>query len=548
MDETPIYRRPWFYIAGWLFFLVAIYGWQVYRLWDEQTELLNVLFELVCLFPILLLVWVAFFSQFVLPVQTFSQRQKIFDRLLAYLSGFHGPALFIKNSIITEHAGERLKKGPGVVWLDSASAALTRTPIKIKQTLGPGVHFLDSGEYISATLDLHVQAQGLGLRDTDDPFAPGDTDDPAYREVQDRRRQVSAWTRDGIEVIPGISVSFRVDTGMPEPGKPGSRFGYRTGITKEDRENQKQDLEAIKKALLGEGINPNISTDSPRHKVAWNQLPAQLAVDVWREYAAKFTLDEFFTATQEVPPPPPTPPQPTPSEIALLQDPTQFPAQQNRFEEALTAMLREINRLMERIIRWLDGQSQIEPSAPPAPSAPAAAAGKLSTEIQRKTALQVINELVTARLTKPEVPVLDKNGKRLAETMPSREYALLKDRGLKVLSVGIGSPRLHSTINQARIDRWKASWYNTVEEEKKQIISRKAVRITAGHDQALRKYAEKLSSEVVRKQPKGYAETLKTLVMRSRSIILEDEQLRQQMADQQGVFEEIIKWIDPDIK
>ena len=138
MDETPIYRRPWFYIAGWLFFLVAIYGWQVYRLWDEQTELLNVLFELVCLFPILLLVWVAFFSQFVLPVQTFAQRQKIFDRLLAYLSGFHGPALFIKNSIITEHAGERLKKGPGVVWLDSASAALTRTPIKIKQTLGPG--------------------------------------------------------------------------------------------------------------------------------------------------------------------------------------------------------------------------------------------------------------------------------------------------------------------------------------------------------------------------------------------------------------------------
>ena len=548
MDETPIYRRPWFYIAGWLFFLVAIYGWQVYRLWDEQTELLNVLFELVCLFPILLLVWVAFFSQFVLPVQTFTQRQKIFDRLLAYLSGFHGPALFIKNSIITEHAGERLKKGPGVVWLDSASAALTRTPIKIKQTLGPGVHFLDSGEYISATLDLHVQAQGLGLRDTDDPFAPGDTDDPAYREVQDRRRQVSAWTRDGIEVIPGISVSFRVDTGMPEPGKPGSRFGYRTGITKEDRENQKQDLEAIKKALLGEGINPNISTDSPRHKVAWNQLPAQLAVDVWREYAAKFTLDEFFTATQEVPPPPPTPPQPTPSEIALLQDPTQFPAQQNRFEEALTAMLREINRLMERIIRWLDGQSQIEPSAPAAPASPAAAAGKPSTEIQRKTALQVINELVTARLTKPEVPVLDKNGKRLAETMPSREYALLKDRGLKVLSVGIGSPRLHSTINQARIDRWKASWYNTVEEEKKQIISRKAVRITAGHDQALRKYAEKLSTEVVRKQPKGYAETLKTLVMRSRSIILEDEQLRQQMADQQGVFEEIIKWIDPDIK
>ncbi len=544
MDETPLYKRKWFYIAGWLVFLVVIYGWQVYRLWDGQWEILNILLELGCIFPIMLLIWVAFFSQFILPVQTLAQRQKIFERLLTYLSGGHGPALFIENSVIKEHAGESLKRGPGVVWLDSASAALTRTPIKIKQALGPGVHFLDPGESIAATLDLHIQSQSMGPREKENPFEEGDTSDPEMREIQDRRKQVSAWTRDGIEVIPNISVSFRVDTGMPEPGKPGSRFGYRTGITKEDRENQKQDLEAIKKALLGEGINPNITSDSPQHRVAWNQLPARLAVDVWREYAAKFTLDEFFTTTQPVPVTPPPPPQPTAEELALLSQPIQVPAKQNRFVDAITAMLREINHLMERMIRWLDGQKQIEPPQPTPPVPAPTPAPHPKNEIQMRTALQVINEMVTARLTKPTVPVLDKHGKRLDETVPSNEYRLLKDRGIRVLSVSISSPRLPATINQAMIERWSATWLKAVEDEKKLIATRNLIRKTAGQDKAIREYAEKLSVDLLRKKPKDVPDTLKTLVMRTRNIILENDQLRQKMADELGTFEDIIKWME----
>jgi hypothetical protein len=544
MEDTPVFRRPWFYIAGWLFFLVALYGWQVYRLWNEQSELLNVLFELVCLFPAFLLLWVAFFSQFVLPVQTFEQRQKIFDRLLSYLFGSHGPALFIKNGVIQEHAGERLKKGPGVVWLDSASAALTRTSTKIKQTLGPGVHFLANGEYITATLDLHTQFEKLGPRDTDDPFAPGEDSTPEYREVQDRRRQVSAWTRDGIEVIPNISITFRVDTGLPEPGKPGSRFGYRTGITREDRENQKQDLEAIKKALLGEGINPNISTDSPLHKVAWNQLPAQVAVDVWREYAAKFTLDEFFAPTQDVPPPPPPPLQPTSSEIASLNDPTQFTAHQNRLEDALTAMLHEINRLMERIIQWLDGQKQVEPPKHPAPQPTPAPQAPTSLETQKKTALQVINEVVTARLTKTEVPSLDNQGKRSFGLYPSREFEILKNRGLKILSVSISPPRTHPNINNLMIERWNANWAKTVDDEKNQIESQHALQAAAGHDQAIVDYAMHLSKDLLKRVPPTTSETLKNLVRRSRLIAFKYPQLRSKLMDDQDTFEEIIKWID----
>ena len=303
MDGTPLTKRPWFYIAAWMVILLAVYGWQIARLGGIQAGLLEILLDLLCIFPVLLILWMAFFAQFVLPVHTFEDRQKVFNRLLTDLFGGHGPALFIENGEIKEHSGERLKKGPGVVWLDSASAAVTRTAVKIKQTLGPGVHFIDSGEYIAGTVDLHIQTQTLGPKENDDPFA-GEEDGEGYDPAVERRKTVSALTRDGIEVIPSITIKFRVDTGFPREGEPGSRFGYRTGVTKKAKENEEKDKDAIRRAILGEGVNPNVTSDINRRRVAWNELPASLAVDVWREYASKFTLDDLFKPEQ---PPRPNP-------------------------------------------------------------------------------------------------------------------------------------------------------------------------------------------------------------------------------------------------
>jgi hypothetical protein len=541
MDETPFYRKPWFYIAWWLAILLGLYGWQVLRMGGVQASLPYILLDLACIFPILLLIWTAFFAQFVLPVRTSSDRQRIVERLLAYLSGGHGPTLFIANGVIKEHSGERNKRGPGVVWLDSASAAVTRTAVKIRQTMGPGVHFMDSGEFIAGTVDLHIQNQSVGPRESDKPFDPQNgMDYSEYQQVQDRRKQVSAWTRDGIEVVPNISVTFRVDTGFPKESQPGSRFGYRTGITKKDKVNEKADREAIQKAILGEGINPNVSSEMPRHRVAWNQLPAQLAVDVWREYAAKFTLDQLFRPDQLVPPPLPPIPEIVEQEIDPLSQP--LVAGQNQLENSFTTMLREINKLMDRAINWFDGTNKVGPQMPVPPQTPPTPPA--NGELQKKTAIQVINEMVKARLTQPEVDVFDDNGVRGIGTIPSPEFRLLQSRGLKVLSVGIGNIRFHPTIDDTIISRWSASWLKTAEEEKKQIERRLNIIETAGQDQAIRQYAEKLSVDLLRKKPEGAPETLKTLIMRSRAIIIENEQLRKRMAEEQEIFEEIIKWME----
>jgi hypothetical protein len=549
MDETPFYRKPWFYIAGWLAILLVAYGWQIRRMGGVEASIFDIVLDLLCLFPLLLLLWMAFFAQFVLPVQTLRDRWKIFSRLLTRLAGAHGPALFIENGIIKEHSGERLKRGPGVVWLDSASAAVTRTPVAIKQTMGPGVYFIETNEYIAGTIDLHIQSHSIGPKETDRPFdAKSDSQtDEEYNQIQDRRKQVSALTRDGIEVVPRISVTFRLDTGFPKSGRPGSRFGYRKGVTKQDRALEEKDKEAIRKAILGEGINPMASPDSPGHRVAWNQLPVLLAVDVWREYVAKFTLDELFMPTQVMPAGIAQMPQPTPEEIAHLHQPIRVSAARQRMRSTFTSMLREVNVLMARMLRSLEESDLTIGSQPVSLESMVSSSPKAATlEPQKKTALQVINEMVKARLTQPEVDILDDQGVRGEGKLPSSEYKLLHERGLKVLNVSVGGLILNPLIDQTIISRWSTTWLKVAKLESDQIERQRNVIESAAREQAIRQYADMLSRDLIQKKPAGVKEILRTLLLRTRTIIFNNDQLRQRMTAEQQELENIIKWIEVD--
>ena len=82
MDDTPFYKRPLFYIFGWLAFLLLVYGAQIYRMGGVRSSILDILLDLACIFPLLLVLWMAFFAQFVLPVRTIGDRQRIFERLI----------------------------------------------------------------------------------------------------------------------------------------------------------------------------------------------------------------------------------------------------------------------------------------------------------------------------------------------------------------------------------------------------------------------------------------------------------------------------------
>jgi hypothetical protein len=454
--------------------------------------------------------------------------------------------LFIENGRIKEHSGERLKKGPGVLWLDSASAAVTRTAVSIRQVIGPGVHFISTGEFVAGTVDLHTQSQMIGPKENDRPFGPKKDGQPQeeWDQVQDRRKQVSALTRDGIEVLPNIIISFRVNTGFPKEGQPGSRFGYRTGVTKRDKLNEERDKDAIRRAILAEGINPNAMPDSPRRRVAWNELPGALAVDVWREYAAKFTLDQLFQPTQQVPPGAPPVPEPTEDEIDPLSQPIQVSGNRETIQDGMIRMVRELNLMMSRGIRFLEGKKQDQEDKRPRPPQPFPTETRLKKELERKTALQVINELVRARLTQEEADYLDDHGQRGQGTVRSAEYFLLRERGLEVRSVNILNPRFDPEIEDTIIQRWSSTWLLIAKAESEQVERKRSLVETRGHEKAIRQYAGFLSKDLIQKRPVGIRETLKTLLLRTRTLIINSHELRQRMTDEQQDLENIIRWIE----
>ena len=210
--------------------------------------------------------WLFFFGQFVLPVRNLSERIGVFSRLARYLFGEHGPVTTIRNGEILEWETHTKERGPGIVLLDTASAAMLRTDVKYTRPVGPGVAFTRyspwdrSFEYLASAADLrrHSNSFGPNLWPVEDPFAAiGKTESEAsYGERQKRREATSALTRDGIEIVPSLFVSFQLNC---EPGQGYTSFGY--------------DGKIVERALTAEAIEPGLSPEDERYRVPWNKLP-----------------------------------------------------------------------------------------------------------------------------------------------------------------------------------------------------------------------------------------------------------------------------------
>ena len=155
--------------------------------------------------------------------------------------------------------------------------------------------------------------------------------------------------------------------------------------------------------------------------------------------------------------------------------------------------------------------------------------------------------MVKARLTQVEVDILDDTGKRGEGTISSKEFILLKDRGLKIINVSIGNPRFNPAVEESIIKTWNASWLNNAKAESDQIDRRRNIIEKTAEEKAKRRYVEVLSHEINELAKAGkhsIKETLKALILRSHSMIRTSEQLRRRMTTEMQDIEEMIKWIE----
>jgi hypothetical protein len=141
-------------------------------------------------FPVYLLLATWAVSQFVLPVKLPSERVKVFKRLILFLFGGHGPAVFIKEGKIQGDVAELKSSRPGVAFVDLTSAVVlerqpiassssggvtawerhrrsrlgrgtAHTPATVRSNMvraeGPGVVFTEAGERIRGMVSLRRQ-------------------------------------------------------------------------------------------------------------------------------------------------------------------------------------------------------------------------------------------------------------------------------------------------------------------------------------------------------------------------------------------------------
>jgi hypothetical protein len=202
-----------------------------------------------------------------------------------------------------------------------------------------------------------------------------------------------------------------------------------------------------------------------------------------------------------------------------------------------------LNVLMSRAIRALEGKKEENVKRPVMPQ-PFSVESPLKKVPEKKTALQIINEMVKARLTQAEVDIMDDNGVRGEGTIPSVEYKLLQDRGLEVLSVNVGNLRFSPTIEDAIVQRWTTTWLLNARMESEQVERKRNLVETTGQEIAIRQYADFLSKDLIQKRPVGIKETLKALLLRTRTLIMNNPQLRQRMSEEQQDLEDIIRWIE----
>jgi hypothetical protein len=234
-----------------------------------------------------------------------------------------------------------------------------------------------------------------------------------------------------------------------------------------------------------------------------------------------------------------------------MENPSQAPSSSSQLE-GTQRILMDLNNTIERTIKSLE-KRDIEASAPTVASPTATSTPSvINVPPANKTALQVINEMVKARLTQARVDFMDEYGQRKTGQFDSKEYELLQQRGLKVMSVSISNVRLHPTVQETLIKQWAANWLKLAKGENELLELNRNLIEAASQEKAQCMYAVRLSQDIKANCNNGNSTVqglLRAILLRSRAMIRSGEfsnSLRRRMTTELQDIEDTIGWMGED--
>jgi regulator of protease activity HflC (stomatin/prohibitin superfamily) len=481
-------------------------------------------------------------AQFVLPVESWTDRLNAFWRVLSHvLKWFQGPAMFVKSGKLISQVGEEDNMNAGVIVVDLRSAvvvepayphlgeaddfvdqpvtttegpsneskALLRTLRFFRReqkeadpqtrVLGPGVHFTDWGERIRVPVDLRKQVR----------FALGKLvvteDGKEYREPG-----VKAFTRDGIEVGANCYVVFS----LSDPadvirvaywGGTEARHLYEIEWVKEENtvkiinmhQLDRTDAEEIHQAVHSERITASSEANPSAASAGLFPLDKNRVFDAaygqassssndkfqWHELPLSITADIFRNLLQKY----------NFDYLYSADDPTHLP-----WKDALKP---EFARRVK--YQGVLSYQLIRP----------AGLGRLQSN-DWNLAL----DGAPLRLQKDQKVNLEEL--ELSNSYPLTCQKSLRDRGIKVIAAGFSELKMPVNIRDNLVERWKARWEREIqvvlarqEREAMQIIS-------SARNRAQRDNAYFLSS--LFKEEKHSTEALALLIFQSLELAATD--------------------------
>ena len=174
---------------------------------------------------------------------------------------------------------------------------------------------------------------------------------------------------------------------------------------------------------------------------------------------------------------------------------------------------------------------------------------------QDETGLETILRMVRVRLTTFQVEELDNVGKPTGKVIPSQEFQILQDSGIRVDGVSISNLRFKPEIERKLVDDWVATWLQRAQAERAHIEARRGVESEEGKRSALERFAaastHRFDKELISlpraKTPEEELFQMKmTLDRLIRGTLQEcylEPQLQQRLGNELNSLTEIINWI-----
>jgi hypothetical protein len=165
--------------------------------------------------------------------------------------------------------------------------------------------------------------------------------------------------------------------------------------------------------------------------------------------------------------------------------------------------------------------------------------------VKNETALQTINRMVKARMTEPLVEDLDSSGNPSGKSpRESDEFKVLQDRGIRVLNVSVSGLRFPPSIEDQLVRQWSTTWLDSAKAERNRIERLRSFKELDGQVEAVLNYAQSLSKHLNDVKPEDVKGTLKTLLLRSRDQLINDDRLHRRASMEREELEELIQWVE----